>query len=122
MRRRDFIALAGVTAGGGCLTLQSDTPTDQPGWVQEPGSNAFQVRVSDSYTGEVVVQTDCRNNQRIPVDAGESLSVDRDQSQTCSLVVRLNGTVQLDALVGNSQLYRVTVTANGSVEKEVAVV
>jgi len=125
MRRRSFIALIGTAIGSGCTALQdqsqSEESTDRPEWVRESGSTAFHVIVNESYSGEVVVQTDCREEERIQVGAGNSLSVDHDQSRTCSLVIRLNGTIELDELVGSSQQYRIIVGPNGSIESTVAV-
>ncbi|MFC7129863.1 hypothetical protein [Haloferax chudinovii] len=101
---------------------QAATTADDCGWPQFcEGSELVRVRVSGGFSGEVVLQPACREDD-IELSSGETVTLTRQvDAETCDVTLLVDGEVAYDERIRDYEFVMVRVGSDGdlTLQKEV---
>lgn len=128
MERRGFLAsLAPFIVFPGCVSDaskrspegESSTTTDDCGWPQFcKGSTIVEVRVSSRFSGEVVLETECRG-ESFEIQPGETKTITRQvDAETCDIALSVDNQEAYSDTVQNYESTTLEVNSSGEVYDE----
>ncbi|MFW6265634.1 MAG: hypothetical protein ACOC2A_02540 [Halanaeroarchaeum sp.] len=123
-----LVALAGCTSrDGDGATATEPEPTESPTRTSDPsvlgeGSTMLSVLVEVGFSGEVVLEADCREEAYV-VEPGEPVELVREEDgESCPVRLLVDGEPAIDRTVEGYEQHEVTVTEDGEVRVETVLV
>ena len=128
MERRAVLAFLGTfIALPGCVSdvperspeSEPNTTTDECGWPQFcEGSTMVEVRVNFGFSGDVVLETGCRDED-FEIQPGETKTIKRQvDAETCDVAIYIDGQEAYRDTIQDYESTTLTINASGEVDVE----